>query len=119
MKEYFDQLHKHVEPFAFRSLAWEGQNAKAVNVCGSIGSQLVQAWQARVSGGAPNASKIAKFAKGGGGFASLTVFASSVPKVCLPLLWLDGPVTHSGTTINWRPLFADARRIRDLDMLRF
>jgi hypothetical protein len=53
---------------------------------------------------------VQRFALGGGGFASTILFSRSVPKVCLPLLWLDGTVELGGRRLNWSPLFVDSRR---------
>jgi hypothetical protein len=60
---------------------------------------------------------VARFALGGGGFASTTVFARSVPKVCLPMLWLDGEVSIGTRKVTWKPLFVDARRVSGTALL--
>ncbi len=112
--EYFKSLHQHVQPLAFMPKAnWSSEEEQ---FCESIGAQLVARWLT-LNGAEASAENIARFALGGGGFASTVLFSRSVPKVCLPLLWLDGPVALDGKTIDWRPLFVDSRRVSDQKLL--
>lgn len=109
---YFRALHDYVEQGAFRNPAdWPEGIESAIHAAKDIGSQLVQHWY---KNDRPEEDAIAgaqKFCLGGGGFASTMVFTRSVPKVSLPLFWLAGPVTLNGVSVNWKPLFLDARRI--------
>jgi hypothetical protein len=114
---YFDELHAHVEPFAFMSVAdWTWTPAE-IEVCERIGAQLVERWISKRTGRPAPTDKVALFALGGGRFASTVLFSRSVPKVCLPLLWLDGPVDIGGKSVTWRPLFVDARRVSEEGLL--
>lgn len=107
--DYFKELHEHVECYAFREAAnWL---ADEIEFCESVGRQLVGRWLGLKNGRAPTAEEIGVFALGGGRFGSTLAFSRSIPKVCLPLLWLDGPVEIGGTRLNWQPLLADARRV--------
>lgn len=109
---YFLALHNHVERAAFRNADdWPEGLESAEATTRAIGSQLVRRWLEKDSSPEVVAKGIKKFELGGGGFASTTVFTRSVPKVCLPLFWLSGPVSLNGNTVQWRPLFLDARRI--------
>lgn len=111
---YFKSLHQHVQPLAFMPEGnWSDEER---DVCRKIGEQLVTRWL-KQKGDDPSDEAIARFSLGGGGFASTILFSRSIPKVCLPLLWLDGPVTLDGKTVNWRPLFIDSRRVTDLKLL--
>lgn len=112
---YSVELHRHVEPFAF-SIS-EDWTADEIRICEEIGEQLVGRWLSQRSTEPPSIDKIKLFALGGGRFASTVVFSRSVPKVCLPLLWLDGPVEFNGKHVNWRPLLVDARRVSDGSLL--
>lgn len=47
----------------------------------------------------------------------MVAFTRSVPKVCLPLLWLGGDVKLGDKTVAWRPLLVDARRVSGEDLL--
>jgi len=114
-ESYFQQLHQHVEPFAF-SLS-DDWTAEEIRTCEEIGTQLVRRWLSQHSAEPPSAEEVGRFALGGGRFASTVVFSRSIPKVCLPLLWLDGPVKLGGKHVNWRPLLVDARRVSDGNLL--
>lgn len=115
-RAYYAALHEHVEPHAFRApTEWSDEQ---IGLCREIGRQLVRQWLSmRPDKPPPTPEEIDRFALGGGGFASTMLFARSVPKVCLPLLWLDGPVQIEGRRISWRPLFIDARRISGSGLL--
>lgn len=113
--EYFEALHGHTVARAFEPAHdWTDRER---HFCREAGSQLVTQWLRRKAGSEPDEVSIARFALGGGGFASTTLFPRSVPKVCLPLLWLDGRVTVGGNSVDWAPLFVDARRISDTRLL--
>lgn len=109
---YFSALHEHVERAAFRnSHDWPEGRDKAMEIAKSLGGQLVRRWYETERPEEDAEKGVEKFDLGGGGFASTTVFARSVPKVCLPLFWLSGPVSLNDRTIDWKPLFLDARRV--------
>ena len=111
---YFKSLHQHVQPLAFMPKAnWSGGERE---FCRRIGEQLVTRWL-KHDGDDPSEESIGRFALGGGEFASTILFSRSIPKVCLPLLWLDGLVSLNGKTVNWRPLFVDSRRVTDPKLL--
>ena len=115
IKDYFRALHGQTAPYAFRSgKDWTTEERQT---CLEIGSQLVEQWVARESTTRPSDDDIEKFALGGGGFASTMIFARSVPKVCLPMLWLDGLVEIGTRKVHWKPLFVDARRIGNNELL--
>ena len=120
-------LDSQIAPYAFRDTAdWGDLHRDAIAVCKDIGKQLVGPFLEARERVKTNAKadpilpsdranvpeeKIMRWALGALGFASTVVFSSSVPKPVLPLLWLTGPVTIGGKTIDWRPLFWDVRRI--------
>jgi hypothetical protein len=108
--EFEDWLTTHVRPIAFQNEAlWGGRAHEAQQICTEIGKQLIdkyvrdgeKVWRDGVQNG---------FALGAGRFGSATAFGHSVPKVCLPVLWLEGQVTLGPISLNWKPLFYDARR---------
>lgn len=118
-------LDMEIEPYAFQSVElWGEERKKAISVCAEIGEQLVRAFLERkeqaksntVESGVNNKSihvsdeKVTQLKLGAGSFASTIVFASSIPKPVLPLMWLQGRVTLGNKSVNWRPLFWDARR---------
>lgn len=118
-------LDKEIEPYAFQSVElWGEERENAILVCAEIGEQLVRAFLERkeqvksntVESGVNNKSihvsdeKVTQLKLGAGSFASTIVFASSIPKPVLPLMWLQGRVTIGNKSVNWRPLFWDARR---------
>lgn len=107
--DYFKELHNHIAPYAFREAGnW---SAEEIAFSEDIGRQLVGRWLHLKKGREPTGDEIGVFALGGGGFASMLAFSRSIPKVCLPLLWLDGPVEVGGKRVTWQPLLADARRV--------
>jgi hypothetical protein len=124
-------LDAEIEPYAFRSAAgWEGDRLLAISVCSSIGEQLIRPFLerrelekvGRDKDGNANSmpdsiseEKVARWGLGALGFASTIVFASSIPKPVLPLFWLNGQVSLGGKTVQWRPLFWDARRTGSAD----
>lgn len=109
---YFNALHEYIEQSAFRNPDdWPEGVETARNVVKDLGSQLVQHWYEKDRPDDYVEDGIEKFCLGGGGFASTMMFTRSIPKVCLPLFWLAGPVTLNGVSIDWKPLFLDARRI--------
>jgi len=114
-EEYYSALHNHVKPLAF-GITDDWTEEETV-FCESVGDQLARNWlKGRI---APEelANKASLFALGAGRFASTVIFSRSVPKVCLPLLWLDGNVAHDTKSVQWRPLFIDARRVSDQSLL--
>jgi hypothetical protein len=114
-EDYFLALHRHVRPWAFS--VGEDWTADDIQLCGILGEQLVHRWLSRCSTGSPPTERVKRFALGAGGFASTVLFSRSVPKVCLPLLWLHGSVELNGKQLDWRPLFFDARRVSDGSLL--
>jgi len=116
--DYFNELHQHVAPHAFREI--NNWSLEEIEFCKDIGRQLVGRWLELKRKRKPTADEINVFALGGGGFGSTLAFSRSIPKVCLPLLWLEGPVHVSSKRLNWQPLLADARRVSgggDLDLV--
>jgi hypothetical protein len=128
-----ETLDAEIEPHAFRNNAlWENDRETAVFVCSEIGKQLIRPFLLRQAMEKVNVDcnvnvtttiesvseeKIERWQLGAAGFASTVVFASSVPKPVLPLFWLEGNVSLGGKTVNWRPLFWDARRTGCADKL--
>ncbi|NTG08836.1 hypothetical protein G6L25_16875 [Agrobacterium rhizogenes] len=113
--EYYQALHAYVEPRAFCvPNLWSQEE---IALCEDIGGQLVRHWLTKKDGEQPSEDKVKKYSLGGGRFASTVLFSRSVPKVCLPLLWLDGPVILQSKHVNWRPLFVDARRVSNSSLL--
>jgi len=123
-------LDKEIEPYAFQSVAiWGDEREMAISVCAEIGKQLVHPFlerqkQAEIITTEKDThtkpidikdENIAQWELGAYSFASTIVFASSIPKPVLPLMWLNGPVNLDGKTTNWRPLFWDARRTGQAD----
>lgn len=112
-----------IEPYAFASSEIWGQERDAsLGVCSKIGSQLVRYFLERKADGSESGEsvvippeKIARMQLGAMSFASTIVFASSIPKPVLPVMWLGGEVTLSNRTVNWLPLFWDARRTGSVD----
>lgn len=119
-KAYFEALHSCVEISAFQDPKdWpEGTGIdEAREIAKTLGRQLAKQWYERDRPDDDVDEGADKFSLGGGGFASTMMFTRSVPKVCLPLFWLAGQVSLNGKTINWKPLFLDARRV-DPQLLR-
>lgn len=118
--EYFKALHGCVELSAFRFPEdWPDSDGVdgARDAAKSLGLQLVRQWYERDRPDDSAEEGAEKFSLGGGGFASTMMFTRSVPKVCLPLFWLDGQVSLNGKSVRWKPLFLDARRV-DPSLLR-
>jgi hypothetical protein len=114
-EDYFKELHSYVGKGALNAGSlWTEQE---IAFCKDVGSQLITQWLSRKSDKAPTSDAVTLFAMGGGGFASTTLFSRSIPKVCLPLLWLDGVVSIGARQLKWRPLFVDARRVSDRNLL--
>lgn len=114
-EEYFIELHDYVGSGGLESSSlWTDAERE---FCENVGAQLVTQWLGRKSGAQPSEKSVSLFAMGGGGFASTTLFSRSVPKVCLPLLWLDGVVAVGSLRVTWKPLFVDARRVADANLL--
>lgn len=110
-----------IEPYAFSfASVWGDLKEEAENACSNIGSQLVRHYFERRAGSSGEEKsappdrhmleKVDRLKLGAMGFASTIVFASSIPKPVLPLMWLDGDVSFNGKKLKWRPLFWDARR---------
>ncbi len=116
LAEYYVSLHDHIHGYAFRP--GDDWSSEEITACADIGSQLVREWLRRDNGAAFDEAKVSRFALGGGGFASTVAFSRSVPKVCLPLLWLGGQVTLGVRTVAWRPLLVDSRRVSSADLLQ-
>ncbi|WP_157220388.1 hypothetical protein [Flavisphingomonas formosensis] len=114
-EDYFKELHAYVGMGALEANSmWTDEE---LAFCKEAGSQLITQWLSRRTGAAPSYEVVERFAMGGGGFASTTLFSRSIPKVCLPLLWLDGVVTIDSRQVHWRPLFFDARRVSNPNLL--
>jgi hypothetical protein len=110
--DFEDWLTTHVRPIAFQDESlWRGRQEQAQQICAEIGRQLINKY---VIDEKKNWREGVRdwFALGAGRFGSAIVFAHSVPKVCFPLLWLQGQVFLGETKIDWKPLFYDARRAR-------
>lgn len=112
---YYDRLHDFTFPHAFRNP--NSSTAGDLDICAIIGGQLVIEWQTHTKKRVPTPKTVKLFELGGGRFASTTLFSRSIPKVTLPLFWLDGPVEFAGRKIGWKPLFVDPRRISDETLL--
>ncbi|HEY8036007.1 MAG TPA: hypothetical protein VIF37_10515 [Methylobacter sp.] len=123
-------LDMEIEPYAFRSVEmWGEEQKEAISMCTEIGRQLVRPFLERKEQAKNIKSEIgehtkhiditdemiAKWELGAHGFASTIVFASSIPKPVLPLMWLQGPVRLGNKSVDWRPLFWDARRTGQAD----
>jgi hypothetical protein len=111
-EEFEDWLTTQVQPLAFQNDGlWAGRHDEARRLCIEIGTQLIdkyaqdeyKRWREPVKLG---------FALGAGGIGSTLVFGHSIPKVCLPILWLAGPVRIGSVSLNWKPLFHDGRRVK-------
>lgn len=113
--DYYGALHDFVRSFAFSASGYWSPDE--IRICEELGGQLVDRWLTQKDGKPPSKEKIQRYALGGGRFASTVLFSRSVPKVCLPLLWLDGPVTLGGKKVVWKPLFVDARRVSNEKLL--
>lgn len=107
--EYYQSLHEFVDSLAFRVPGY--WLPEEIELCEAMGAQLVRHWLRDKDKQEPSDEKVKKYSLGGGGFASTILFSRSVPKVCLPLLWLDGPVSIGDRDLFWKPLFVDARRV--------
>jgi hypothetical protein len=128
-REIRKTLDAEIEPYAFRNTAgWADDQSSAISVCSKIGEQLIRPFLERHAkkkcednentGFSPiqiSDEKVAEWELGALGFASTIVFASSIPKPVLPLLWLEGTVSVEGKSVKWRPLFWDARRTGSAD----
>jgi len=118
-------LDKEIEPYAFRSAdMWidENDRKKAISVCAEIGRQLVRPFLERKEKRKANKNEviiseemISKWELGACGFASTIMFASSIPKPVLPLMWLQGDVKLEDKSVYWKPLFWDSRRTGQTD----
>ncbi len=123
-------LDMEIEPYAFRSVTmWGEERGKAISVCAEIGKQLVRSFlerkeQAKIIKVEKDEhtkpiditdEMIARLELGALSFASTIVFASSIPKPVLPLMWLQGHVNLGNKSLDWRPLFWDARRTGQTD----
>ncbi|WP_328994426.1 hypothetical protein [Pseudomonas aeruginosa] len=114
-----------ISPFAFSSESiWRESRDAAIHICSEIGGQLVTAYfekKHRKNDNEPMltatglSEKVSRLRLGAMGFASTIVFDSSIPKPVLPIMWLNGKVTIGDKTVDWRPLFWDARRTGSLE----
>ncbi|MBW4706171.1 hypothetical protein KX928_00055 [Roseobacter sp. YSTF-M11] len=117
-KAYYTALHEYVLPWAFLDeTEWPDGREAAMDVCRDIGAQLIERWYTANWPDKDVAAAVDRFSLGGGKFASAVFFKRSVPKVCLPLFWLDGEVVYNGKAIEWRPLLIDPRRIGNEKLL--
>jgi hypothetical protein len=115
VEEFYRKLHDFVRPTALiAAFKWEDKEHEA---CKTIGKQLVEQWIQRKTSSTPDQLEVDRYCLGGGGFASTTLFTRSVPKVCLPLIWLDGEVELNGQRVQWKPLFIDSRRVAAKELL--
>lgn len=109
-KEFDEWLSGHVEPLVFQNVKlWQWHHGEAQDICERIGAQLIEGYVAR-NPRCWSRTVQKGFAIGAGRFGCTLVFAHSIPKVCLPLFWLGGTVNIKGISIEWKPLFYDARR---------
>ncbi len=109
-QEFDEWLSAQVKPLAFQdNRIWKGRQLEAQGVCEQIGVQLIEKY-ASDNGKTWSDSVRDGFALGAGRFGSTLAFAHSLPKVCLPLLWLSGQISFGSGSLQWRPLFYDARR---------
>jgi hypothetical protein len=116
-RTYFKELHKHVVESVFCDPGdWPEGFEESREVTKLLGQQLVRHWYKTDRPDDDPDDGAEKFGLGGGGFAASIAFPRSVPKICLPLLWLAGPVEHNGKSLNWCPLFKDVRRVGSLLM---
>lgn len=128
-------IDANIEPYVFGVAAvWGEECDDARKMCSDIGEQLVRPYLARKArekrraqamqeGSAEDVPAIDlasvsqedvdRWKLGAMKFGSTIVFASSIPKPVIPLMWLKGEVTIDGTTVDWKPLFWDARRIAE------
>ena len=115
---YFSELHNYVRPKALVNCSdWPQDEYDHKNNIEDLCYQLIDGWLFRKNGTKPTPDMIDRYLLGGGNFASTTVFSKSVPKVCLPLFWLDGEVKSKSKTVQWKPLFIDPRRVGNKDLL--
>lgn len=109
-----------VTPYAFSfDELWGADKQAHIDACRRIGAQLAKPFlerRKRAKNG-PEAApvvisdeKAMEWSLGALGFGSTIVFASSIPKPVVPVMWLHGPVELNGKSTQWRPLFLDARR---------
>lgn len=123
--EIRNQLDLAIEPYAFRKEAgWGVDRENAIAICSEIGQQLVIPFLRRKKASKADRQlsrdeidrlvvdeeSIEKWRLGASGFASTVVFATSIPKPVLPIMWLSGDITVRGKSIHWKPLFWDVRR---------
>lgn len=114
-EQYFIKLHRFINSLAFRDKPISAKDDE--KICAALGAQLVKHWKERTDGKPPTDEVVRRFELGGGRFASTTVFSRSLPKVTLPLFWLDGEVELGDKSVEWKPLFIDPRRIGDQKLL--
>jgi hypothetical protein len=89
--EFEDWLTTYVRPGAFQNVElWEGRQEEAQGICAEIGRQLIEPYRVEMDKNWRQ-EVLAAFPLGAARFGSVTAFAHSVPKVCLPMLWLGGP----------------------------
>lgn len=120
-----DQVRKALDtavtPYAFSfSQLWGDEILVHMDACQSIGAQLAKPFlerRKRIKNGLGPAApvviseeKAKEWSLGALGFGSTVVFATSIPKPVIPLMWLQGAVSFNGNDVSWRPLFLDARR---------
>ena len=126
-------IDANVQPYLFEvSGLWGEGREEAQRVCAEIGEQLVRPYLARkaqekakakamregtnadfpaIDPASISQDEVDQWKLGAMKFGSTIVFASSIPKPVIPLMWLKGEVTIDGMTVDWKPLFWDARRI--------
>ncbi|MCC7537525.1 MAG: hypothetical protein IT379_14975 [Deltaproteobacteria bacterium] len=95
-----------VVPLAFRPAVWKDDvnlRTRAMDMCRSVGEQLIRAF-VRTKGWSWSDRRIADAALGAWRQGLLVVFAHSVPKETLPLLWARGEVKWGRRRLQWKPL---------------
>ncbi|CAH0140912.1 hypothetical protein [Roseomonas sp. CECT 9278] len=103
-------ISNHVEPLAFRNkLIWRDQYFDALNICQELGHQLITKYVEKHDKNWP-ADIMSGFSLGAHRFGAFTVFSHSIPKTCLPLIWLGGRIKFGHDSLEWLPLLYDARR---------
>lgn len=106
-EDFDDWLSGQVRPLAFQDMhLWQNRHEEAQGICERIGVQLIERYLTEHK--KPWSKE--KFAIGAGRFGCTLMFSHSVPKVCLPLFWLGGPIEFNSCSIKWEPLIYDARR---------
>ncbi|MFN7962160.1 MAG: hypothetical protein U0002_12905 [Thermoanaerobaculia bacterium] len=92
---------------AFAPDLWraESRRQRAIHFCRSIGAQLFSRYAER-EGKRWNEARVDQ---AGIGYGLLLAFSHSIPKLTLPILWLEGDCEFEGRRLHWEPLFRNAQ----------